>query len=162
MVVDLVEEWQEALDEIDRCERRAIRLRREADEEELQLQEWRQTAAECFRQVQLKLSSEALNLHWHTAPFVAIEHQQALQLQCWMLESGGWRKARLSIVGGALVYTLETRALFTRRARQLQVSIDLDWIDEARAEGDVIVSNGCCTVEPRWQWTCILGPAVLL
>lgn len=160
VVVDLIEEWQEALEECERCERKALKLRREADEQDLQLHEWRQTAAECFRQVSLKLSSEALNLHWHTAPFVAIEHQQALQLQCWLLDGRTWRSVRLAIGGGALVYTRETRAVLPpRRARRVQVTVELDWIDEARADGDVIVTSGCCGVEPRWQWTCLLSPA---
>lgn len=159
VVVELIEDWQEALDECERCERRAIRLRREADEQELRLHEWRQTAAECFHQVSLKLSSEALNVHWHTAPFVAIEHQQALQLQCWLLDRRTWRPVRLAIGGGCLTYSWSRRSIFTQRPTRVQVSVDLDWIDEARGDGDVIVTTGCCGVEPRWQWTCLLGPA---
>ena len=159
IVVDLIEEWQEAIEECERCERKALQLRRAAEDYDLRLHEWQQTAAECFRQVSLKLHSEALNLHWHTAPFVAIEHQQALQLQCWLLEGRRWVSVRLTVGGGALVYTRQTRAPLTRRTRSVEVTISLDWIDEARADGDVIVNAGCCAVEPRWQWTLVLSPA---
>ena len=142
---------REALEECEKCERKAQRCRREAEEQDLKWHEWRQTAAECFRQVSLKLSSEALNVHWHTAPFVAIESQQALQLQCWLLEGRRWVSVRLTIGGGALVYTRQTRSVLTRRTSRVQVALNLEWIDEARADGDVIVTSGCCGVEPRWR-----------
>ena len=45
-------------------------------------------------------------------------------------------------------YTRQTRSVLTRRTSRVQVALNLEWIDEARADGDVIVTSGCCGVEP--------------
>lgn len=158
-VVALIEEWQEALEEAERCEARSAKHRAQAEELDARMFEWRQTAAECFHQVSTKLSSAALDVHLHTAPFVAIDQQQALQLQCWLLEGRAWKPIRLAIGNGYLVYTQTKKSLFTRRTRRVQVSLELSSIESARADGDVLLPLGpCCSgVEARWQWTCVLG-----
>ena len=158
-VRDDIEEWQEALEEAERCEKQAYKLRVKADELDVQMEEWRQTAAECFQRVSQKLTSAALDVHLHTAPFVTIDQQQALQLQCYLLEGRSWVPIRLAIGNGCLTWTKHPKSPFTRRARRVQMSLDLSYIDAARADGDVLTQLSCCAgVEVRWQWTCLLSP----
>jgi hypothetical protein len=157
-VVELIERWQDSLDSCEGCERRLVKLNNQVEAQKAQLEEWRQYAGDCFRAVAAKLASTARNAHVHTAPFVTIDHQQALQLHCWLLEGRSWRPVRLSLGGGQLAFTKSTRSRLTRRLRQVKVAIDLDWIEGASGDGDVLVSSGCCSVEARWQWSLLLGP----
>lgn len=160
-VVALIEEWQEALEEAEQCETRSAKFRAQADELDKRVAEWRQTAAECFKRVSVKLSSAALDVHLVSAPFVAIDQQQALQLQCWLLEGRTWKPIRLAIGNGRLVYSQQLKSMLTRRTRRVQVSLELASIETARSDGDVLLPlGGCCgDVETRWQWTCFLSPA---
>ena len=80
-VIVLLEEWQEALEEAQDCEKKSAELRAKADELDMRVYEWRQTAADRFQQVSAKLSSAALDVHLHTASFVAVDQQQALRVK---------------------------------------------------------------------------------
>ena len=153
-VVELVKDWQEAVDECERCDRKAIKLRKLAEECDLRHEEWRSYAQECFLLVSQRLSMAAQL----AAPFVMLEQQQALQLQCWLLARRGWIPVRLTIGSGALTYTITSRSAVTRRTRKLQVAVPLEGVDSARIDGDILVHSGCCCgVEARWQWTCLLA-----
>lgn len=158
-VIVLLEEWQEALDDCDTCEAHIAKLSERIREQDERLRELRQTAADCFRKVSLRLTGAAHDVHIQTAPFVTIQHQQALQLQCWLLEGRSWREVRLALTGGQLVYTKHTRSVYTGRKRQVQVVLELDWIDGASVDGDVLIRTSCCGIDPRWQWSCHLSAA---
>ena len=159
-VIVLLEEWQEALDDCDSCEAHIAKLQDRIRYQEIRLRELREVAASCFRKVSLRMTGAAQEVHIQSAPFVTIEHQQALQLQCWLLEGRSrWREVRVALSGGQLIYTRLTRSAFTRRKRHVQVAVDLAWIDGASADGDVLVGTSCCGVEPRWQWSIRLSAA---
>ena len=83
-VIELLTEWQELLDSCDTCRSEAARHRSEAEALEMEAEEHRTNAELCFQSVNSKLSSAAHAVHLQTAPFVTIEHQQALQLQSWL------------------------------------------------------------------------------
>ena len=141
-VIVLLEEWQEALDDCDSCEAHIAKLQDRIRYQEIRLRELREVAASCFRKVSLRMTGAAQEVHIQSAPFVTIEHQQALQLQCWLLEGRSrWREVRVALSGGQLIYTRLTRSAFTRRKRHVQVAVDLAWIDGASADGDVLVGT---------------------
>ena len=156
-VIELLEDWQDAADRCEKAEKKAAKLRTEADEQEIKAEWHRQRAAFLFQVVSSKLASTAHGVHLATAPFVQTGNQQALQLQCWLLQGRRWRPVRIKVADGQLVYTRLSRSMFTRRRTLTQVALALTWIDGTRADGDVLINTGPCSVEARWQWTCVLG-----
>lgn len=157
-VIEMLEEWQETTESCEKAQRKAVKLRAEADELDADAEWTRQKASYLFQIISAKLATTAHNVHMQTAPFVQVADQQALQLQCYMLIGRKWRTIRLKLGEGLLVYTRVTRSLFTRRQKLNQVSIELGWIESTRAEGDVLINMGLCAAEARWQWACVLNP----
>ena len=158
-VKELIKNYEKTIHLAEKDERRAMKLREEANECDADADWHRRKAWYLLQLISSKLASTAMNMHVQTAPFVQIEHQQALQLQCWLLEGRRWRQVRIKVGDGLLVHTRVARAAFSRRRILKQMSIELSWIEATRADGDVIIKTGPCSVEPRWQWTCLLSPA---
>lgn len=216
-VLDLLSDWQDALDEAEDCEGKARKHREDAEELDVQADDARSCAErsaprssplhlpctsrapplhlaryaeECFKEVSSKLSSAAYAVHMQTAPFVTIEHQQALQLQTWLHHRGSWQAVRLTLNGGMLVYTKLSRSTFSRKMKKTQQQVrtspapplhlpcnhlptrhllptflttfpmwqlPVEWIDSAKADGDIFVGRGLCGIEARWQWRMALG-----
>jgi len=156
-VMEMLEEWQEEAKACEEKEQLAAKHQARADELDAEVYEHRQQAAKLFQDVAAKLASTALTVHVQTAPFVHIEKQQALQLQCWVRHGKRWLPVRLMVGDGHLTYTRVSRSFWTLREIVQQHSIGLKCIDMTRAEGEVHINTGLCSVEARWQWACLLS-----
>ena len=156
-VVELLEEWQEEAEACEEKEQSAANHQARADELDAEADEHRQRAAYLFQVVAAKLASTALTAHVQTAPFVHLEHQQALQLQCWVRLGKRWLPVRLKVGDGHLTYTRVSRSFWTRREIVQQLSIGLDRIDSTHEDGERLINTGMCSVEARWQWACFLS-----
>ena len=156
-VMEMLEEWQEEAEACEEKEQLAAKHQARADELDAEADEHRQRAAKLFQVVAAKLASTALTAHVQTAPFVHIEKQQALQLQCWVRHGKRWLPVRLMVGDGHLTYTRVSRSFWTLRETVQQHSIGLKCIDMTRAEGNVLINTGLCSVEARWEWACLLS-----
>ena len=155
-VIELLEEWQDCLERVEKAEKKRARLCNEVETITSDIDWHRHKADDLFQSISSKLSSTAHSVHLQTAPFVQIEHQQALALQCWQLHGRWWRLVRIAIGNGQLVITRTSRSMF---GSQSTLAFELEAIEVARADGEVTTSSGCCSSQARWQWTCLLSAA---